>query len=336
MGTDVYTNRFSERFINLADSRLGAKALFATDDFFAPVSRMLDSSDAIFIPGKFDDNGKWMDGWESRRKRVQGYDYAIVKLGRAGVLFGVDIDTSHFRGNHPPSASLEGCYCSTGEPSDSTLWDEVLGSVDLEQDSHHLFDISSDKTYSHLRLNIYPDGGVARLRVYGVPDCDWTSIDRNAVLDLASPEYGGLPIACSNQAFGSSMFNLVMPGRGINMGDGWETARRRVPGNEWVIIQLGHAAIIQSIDVDTAHYKGNYPDQVSIQAGCILGGTRDAIVTQSMFWPSIVEPTKLKMDAEHRLEMSTQIEQPKTHVRINMHPDGGISRVRVNAVLAEV
>lgn len=325
----VTQNRFSQRYVNLAHPRLGAKVTFTTDDFFADCQRMLKEEPAIFVPGKFDDNGKWMDGWESCRKRIAGYDYCIIRLGRPGVIHGVDIDTSHFLGNHPPAASLDGCLCVKGDPSENTVWTEILSSVNLEQDSSHLHDIINDGIYSHVRLNIYPDGGIARLRIYGEPQCNWDQYDDSELLDLAALEYGGGAIACSDQAFGSSMLSLNMPGRGINMGDGWETKRRRKPGNEWVIIALGHAGILKAIELDTAHYKGNYPDRASIQAGYIKGGTRDSIVTQSMFWRELLPEQKLQMDSIHRFDNEINQLGAITHVRVNIIPDGGLSRVRL-------
>lgn len=329
MASAVEQNRFSQRYINLAHPRLGAQAIYASDDFFAPCERLLKAEPAVFIPGKFDDHGKWMDGWESRRKRVEGYDYCIVRLGMAGVIRGVDIDTSHFIGNHPPAASIDACYCVEGDPGEDTEWVEILPSVSLGSDSHHLHDIHDSGRYSHIRLNIYPDGGVARLRVYGEPQCDWEYRDAAELIDLVAIENGGRAIACSNQSFGSSMLNLIMPGRGIDMGDGWETARRRVPGNEWVILALGHPGVIKAIELDTAHYKGNYPDRASIQASYMRGGTEESLVTQSMFWKELLPVRKLAMDNLHRFEAELQASGPITHVRVNIIPDGGLSRVRL-------
>lgn len=329
MGTETEQNRFSQRYINLAHPRLGAKTLFVTDDFFAAADRMLQAEPAVFIPGKFDENGKWMDGWESRRKRVEGYDWCVMRLGRPGVIRGVDIDTSHFKGNHPPAASIDACYRLEGDPDENSRWVEILPSVSLGPDSHHLHDIASEHTWSHLRLNIYPDGGVARFRVYGEPQCDWDSRDPDELIDLVALENGGRAIACSNQGFGSSILNLNMPGRGINMGDGWETARRRVPGNEWAILALGHPGVIKAIELDTAHYKGNYPDRASVQAGYMRGGTDDSLVTQSIFWRELLPEQKLEMDAIHRFEDEVNDLGPITHVRVNIIPDGGLSRVRL-------
>ncbi|MFT5217923.1 MAG: allantoicase [Planctomycetota bacterium] len=335
MASDVEQNRFSMKYINLAHPRLGAKAIFATDDFFAPCERMLNAEAAVFIPGKFDDNGKWMDGWESRRKRVEGYDYCIVKLGRDGVIKGVDIDTSHFKGNHPPAASIDACLSADEMPGDDARWTNILESVSLEQDSHHLHDIINDAVFSHIRLNIFPDGGIARLRVYGEPQCNWEERDPTVPVDLAALENGGRSVACSNQAFGSSMMSLGLPGRGINMGDGWETARRREPGNEWVIVELGHAAVIKSVDLDTAHYKGNYPDRASIQGGYLRGGTVDSLVTQSMFWQTLLPEQKLSMDSICSFEDELIDIGVITHVRVNIIPDGGLSRVRLNGLIQQ-
>ena len=329
MATETVQDRFSLNYINLAHPRLGAKTVFVTDDFFAPCERMLNPAPAVFIPGKFDDNGKWMDGWESRRKRVEGYDYCIVRLGRPGVIRGVDIDTSHFRGNHPPAASIDACLCDDDLPGESTSWTTILDSVDLEQDKHHLHDIVDSGVYSHLRLNIYPDGGIARLRVYGVPQCDWSEQDPAAIVDLAALENGGRAIACSNQAFGSNMMSLGLPGRGVDMGDGWETARRREPGNEWVIVALGHPGTIKAVELDTAHYKGNYPDRASIQAGYQRRITRNSVTIESMFWPELMAEQKLSADSVCRFESELQDLGPVTHVRVNIIPDGGLSRVRL-------
>jgi allantoicase len=333
MATEQEPNRFSSKYTNLAHPRIGAKAVFSTDDFFAPCERMLKPEPAEFIPGKFDDNGKWMDGWESRRKRVEGYDFAIVKLGKEGVIKGVDIDTSHFKGNQPPAASIDACMSSDEMPADGVEWTTILSAVSLEQDSHHLHDIEDLGAYSHVRLNIYPDGGVARFRVYGVPQCNWETRDATQTFDLVAIKNGGRAVACSNQAFGSNMMSLCLPGRGINMGDGWETARRREPGNEWVILELGHPGTISAIELDTAHYKGNYPDRASIQASYMQGGTASSLVTQSMFWRELLPEQKLEMDSICQFENEIADLGPITHVRVNIIPDGGLSRVRLHGLI---
>lgn len=317
-----------QKYINLADARLGSEVIFVTDDWFADANRMLQPTEAVWKEGVFDDNGKWMDGWESRRKRHEGYDSAVVRLGVPGVIKGVNIDTKHFTGNFPPSASLEACFSPNGDPGDNAEWTEVLPAVNLQGDSEHLHAINDDRPWTHLRFNIFPDGGVARLRVHGLPYKNWSAMDPSEEIDLAASLNGARALACSDEHFGT-MSNILNPGRGINMGDGWETARRRTPGNDWVIVALGHPGEISRIVVDTLHFKGNYPDSCSIQAAYVKGGTDDQIETQSLFWKELLPSQKLEMHQEH--EFAEQINNigPITHLRLNIFPDGGISRLRL-------
>lgn len=318
---------FARKWTNLADARLGADALAASDDFFAPRARMLNPAPAIFYPGKYDDHGKWMDGWETRRKRHEGYDWCVVRLGRPGQIMGVDIDTSHFTGNYPPAASLEACACD-GDPDDATAWTEILPSVALGPSAHHFHAIASDQVWSHVRLNIYPDGGIARLRVYGRIVADWATADQGGLIDLAALGNGGRAIGWSDAHYNTPAV-LLTPGRGADMGDGWETRRRREPGNEWCVIALGLPGVVEEIEVDTAHYKGNYPDRCSILAANVTGGTDQSAITQSMFWRTLLPEQKLSADAIHRFKAEIASLGPITHVRLNNIPDGGISRLRI-------
>ena len=258
----------------------------------------------------------------------------MIRLGVPGSIKGVDIDTSFFTGNFPPSASLEACFVAEGDPSDDTQWTEVLAAVELQGNSHHYHAIDNAQAFTHLRFNIYPDGGVARLRVHGIPFRDWASVGDNERLDLAAALNGGRALACSDEHFGR-MSNILNPGRGINMGDGWETARRRTPGNDWVIVALGHPGEIERIVVDTLHFKGNYPDSCSIQAAFVKGGTDNQIETQSLFWRELLPNQKLQMHAEHEFSEQIKALGPITHVRINVFPDGGISRLRLFGKVAK-
>jgi allantoicase len=323
---------FARHWIDLAQPRLGAAVIDATDEFFAPKERLINPEPAVFIPGKYDDNGKWMDGWESRRKRGEGHDYCTVRLGRPGIIKGVDIDTSHFTGNYPPAASLEACR-SDGIPGAATRWSEILPATNLKGDSHHYVPVANDQIWSHIRLHIYPDGGVARLRIFGQVHCDWSKADRSAMVDLAAMENGGRAIACNDQHFGSPQ-NLIAPGRALNMGDGWETRRRREPGHDWAILALGHRGTIRRIEIDTAHFKGNYPDRCSIQAAAISGGTEDSLVSQAMFWRVLLPEQKLEMDRIQSFEREVSELGPVTHVRLNIIPDGGVSRLRLHGLIA--
>lgn len=321
------TPDFIEQWINLASPRLGAEIVSCSDDFFAECSRMLSLEPPVFIDGKFDDNGKWMDGWETRRRRSGGHDHAIVRLGLAGQIKGIDIDTTHFTGNYPPAASLEACY-SDGAPGDKAIWTTLIASTSLEGDSHHYFRIDSEQAFNYLRLNIYPDGGIARLRVHGRVACDAAALDRSQPHNLAAVELGARAIAWNDAHFGAAA-NLLNPGRGINMGDGWETRRRREPGNDWCIVELGQVGEIEAALIDTAHFKGNYPDSCSLQAALVEGGTAASIVTQSQFWEELMPPQKLAMDREHNFEKEISGLGPVSHVRVNIFPDGGLSRVRL-------
>lgn len=321
-----HDNPFSD-YIDLAQPRLGSEVVFATDDFFADKARLIDPADPVFIDGKFDDNGKWMDGWESRRKRSTGYDYSVIRFGVPGFIVGVDIDTSHFTGNFPPGASLEACVSNQVIP-DQSDWVVIHASVKLEGNCHHYLDIQNQQIYTHLRLNIYPDGGIARLRVYGNIKPDLSVSDPSELIDLLAMENGGRAIACNDEHFGS-MHNLNAPGRGINMGDGWETARRRVPGNDWAILALGCPGVVEKIEIDTAHFKGNYPDRVSIQAAYVHGGVTDSIITESLFWKNLLPEQALEMDKQHYFIDLNPGVTAITHIRLNIFPDGGISRVRL-------
>ena len=323
---------FTRRYPNLADPRLGAEATFATDEFFAPKDRMLNPEPAVFIPGKYDDHGKWMDGWETRRRRNGGYDYCIVKLARPGVVKGVDIDTSHFTGNFPPAASIEAAYLPDGEPTDATQWTEIVPSTTLQGNSHAYVAVTNTGAYTHLRVNIFPDGGIARLRVYGQPQVDWKGADRTKLFDLAAMENGAYVVEANNEHFGPAS-RMLMPGRGVNMGDGWETRRRREPGNDWCVIALANPGRIRKIEVDTAHFKGNFADRVSIQAARVVGGTDSSLKTQAMFWQTLLPEQKLQMDLQHYYEAEIADLGIVTHVRFNMFPDGGVSRLRLWGVL---
>lgn len=317
---------FTRDSLNLADSSLGAVVTEVTDEFFAPRERMLNPEPAVFYPDRFDDHGKWMDGWETRRRRDTGHDWCVVKLAMPGMLSGVDFDTSFFTGNFPPAASLEACWSPQSEPDSASTWQELVPPQSLSGNDHCFVTLLNSGPWTHLRLHLWPDGGLARLRVYGQPFCDWSSRDMNRSWDLLALENGGQQVAWSDAHYGLPR-NLLKPGRGINMGDGWETRRRREPGNDWCILQLGHKGLVESIEVDTAHFKGNFPARCSIQAACVDRATPESLVTQSMFWHTLMDEQPLTADAIHRFERFHDL-GPVTHIRFNSIPDGGVSRLR--------
>ena len=314
-----------QRYTNLADPRIGAKVLECSDDFFAEASRMLQFDAPVFVEDKFDDHGKWMDGWETRRKRHSGYDWAIIELGVAGKIRAFDIDTTFFTGNYPASAAIEACYAPNGNLHDA-LWHPILANSILGPSQHHLFNVKSEDIFTHVRLNIFTDGGIARFRVYG--EVSIQIQDQTQTLDLLALENGGRVIAYSDAHFGHPR-NLINPGRGINMGDGWETKRRRTPGFDWCVLALGKNGLIEKIEIDTAHFKGNYPAQVSIQATYVENATDPQLIPQSMFWSYLLHPQDMQMDHIHLYIDEILKHEKISHIRVNMIPDGGISRIRL-------
>jgi len=335
MSEDLPLPAFAESAINLASPRLGTKAIFATDEFFAPKERMLDDAPAVFIDDKYDDNGKWMDGWESRRRRNSGHDYCVVELGVKAVIWGVDIDTSHFTGNFPPAAFIEACL-SDGVPGDDAVWMEIIPATPLSADAHHYVKCTGLETYNYLRLHILPDGGVARLRVYGEPQASWVEGSADTIHELSAVKNGGRIVGFNNAHYGEP-WRILTEGRGINMGDGWETRRRREPGNDWIIIKLGAPGFVDKIEVDTAYFKGNYPDKCSLQAAFVTSGTDQSVITQSMFWDEMMAPSKLEADTQAYFEGNAILmKTPVTHLRLNIHTDGGVSRFRVFGRLTDI
>jgi allantoicase len=320
-------NPFRE-WVQLEQPRLGTRVTFATDEFFAAKERLIQTGEPAFIADKYDDHGKWMDGWESRRRRTPGSDYCIIRLGVPGVVRGVDIDTSHFTGNFPPQASIDACVSEDDKPD--VDWTEIVPMTALAGDSHHFVAVASEEVWSHLRLNIYPDGGVARLRVYGEVKPAMEAGDD--VVDLAALRNGGRALAASDEHYGS-IHNLNLPGRGVNMGDGWETARRRGPGNDWVILSLGRSGVIDRVEIDTAHFKGNYPDRVSVEAA--MFDSHDAAVAANAHWQTLLPEMKLQMDQQHYFDAELEQIGAVSHVRVSIYPDGGLSRVRMYGQVTE-
>ena len=310
------------KWVQLERPRLGSRVTYTTDEFFGAKERVIAYADPVFIDDKYDDHGKWMDGWESRRKREPGHDYCVIRLGVPGVIHGFDIDTTHFTGNYAPRASIEACVSEVDVPEDG--WVELIPETDLAGNSHHYLDARDDTIFTHVRLHIYPDGGVARLRVFGEVRADFTDID--GYVDLVAVEHGGRPIACSDEHYGS-VHNLTAPGRGVNMGDGWETARRRGPGNDWVILALGQSSEIERAEIDTAYFKGNYPDRVSLEAA--LFDSDDDASNDSTKWQTLLPEAKLKMDQQHYFDDALEKIGPVSHVRMSIYPDGGVSRIRL-------
>ena len=319
---------------DLASQRLGGKVLVANDDFFAPKENLLKESKPVFVPGKYTARGKWMDGWETRRRRTPGHDWCIVRMGLPGIIRGVVVDTSFFTGNFPERFSLEGCDLGKMPPKNekkhlSSLnvnWVQIAPETTLKGDSQNLFPVKNETRFTHLRLKIYPDGGVARLRVHGEASPDVKRISRREI-DLVSVENGGSVVVSSDQFYGAPR-NLLMPYPAKNMGDGWETKRRRGPGHDWVILKLGVPGTIHSVEVNTAHFKGNFPESCSLETFYAKDATATDLRGESPAWNEVLPRTKLKPNSRHVFRELQNI-QTATHVRFHIHPDGGVSRLRL-------
>ncbi|XP_055643062.1 allantoicase-like [Toxorhynchites rutilus septentrionalis] len=353
----------------LASESSGGRILFSTDDFFAPAEGMLRDEEPIFIPDKYTDFGKWMDGWETRRKRIAGHDWCIVRLAAPTVIKGIVVDTAHFTGNFAPRMSIQGARidprrerqiavrregsigtgCDGSEMEEKIKnfqWEEIVQNTPLkpgyDKTRKHYFGVdTNENVFTHLRVNIYPDGGIARLRVYGVVQPDRDSMaDSAELVDLIAMLNGGQCLEFSNAHYGHPR-NLIKPQRGANMGDGWETARRndrpailttdergilKVPGCEWAVFKLGMKGTVRRIVLDTNHFKGNFPDSVRIEAALL----REDQDLEGAKWTVMLDNRKLSAHKEHIYEEDDLLANaPCTHIRITIAPDGGISRLRL-------
>jgi allantoicase len=303
--------------VDLASDRLGGAAVDATDEFFAVKDNLVKASAPEWRDGVYTDRGKWMDGWETRRRRdvtPDSHDWCIVRLGARGIVHGVDVETTYFKGNFPESCAID--------LGDGSTWTEAIPRTPLVGHEHNLIAITGARPATHLRLRIYPDGGVARLRAYGEVVADWVRLRRRGEVDLGAAEHGGLVVACSDMSFGSR-HNLIMPGDATHMGDGWETKRRRGPGHDWTVIRLGARGTIRRVEVDTRHFKGNAP------GACSLEGASDGVAGT---WREILARTPLLPHARQSFEDEVHDIGDVTHVRFNIFPDGGVGRLRLFGV----
>jgi allantoicase len=305
---------------DLASRLLGGGAVECNDEFYAAADNLVEPAPAVFSPKTFGAKGQVYDGWETRRRREPGYDWVIIRLGAAGVIRGVVIDTAHFTGNYPPHASVDAAeidgYPSREELADAK-WVQLLPHSALTGDSRHLFEVSSQSRFTHVRLSIYPDGGVARFRVHGEAMPDPGLLELRGLLDLAATENGGLVVGCSNVFYGTPS-NLLLPGMARTMGEGWETARRRDEGNDWVMVRLGVPGTIRAVELDTSHFKGNAPAEAKLTGYDERGLPFD-----------ILPRTQLRPDTRHRFPVPAGPARVARQARLDIYPDGGMARLRL-------
>lgn len=316
---------------DLASRALGGGVVACNDEFFAPAENLITPEPPVFNPQTFGAKGQVYDGWETRRRREPGHDWAIVRLGAPGIIRGLVIDTAWFKGNYPPHASVDACEVD-GYPSPAELvapdteWVPILRRCALAGDTAQSFPVEAERRFTHVRLNIYPDGGVARLRVHGEVVPDPRLLGSGLPIDLAAVENGGRVVGCSNMFYGNPN-NLLMPGLARTMGEGWETARRRDDGNDWVLVRLGVPGVVRVVELDTSHFKGNAPAEAMLTA---VDATA-ADVDDRSAWFGLLRRTRLQPDTRHRFLVPPSTDRA-THVRLDVFPDGGMARLRLYGI----
>jgi allantoicase len=309
---------------DLAGERVGGCVLAASDEFFAEKENLIKAADPVFIADRYTDRGKWMDGWETRRRRLPGHDWVLVRLGIPGVIRGVVVDTRFFTGNYPEQMSLESCTAGADASIEQlTDWIEIIPQSSLRGDTLRNFEVNHGQRFTHVRLNIFPDGGVARLRVHGEASPDWRRF--GGEINLAAYECGATVIDSTDQHYGHPE-NLIMPGAGRSMADGWETRRRRGPGHDWATLRLAVEGIVDRVEVDTRHFKGNYPDACSLEV---------SLTGEEGSWTEVLGPCKLQPHTQQAFEQELAAAPAARFARFHIYPDGGVSRLRLFGHMTE-
>jgi allantoicase len=295
----------------------------ANDEFFAEKENLIKPDPPAFAAADFGNKGKLYDGWETRRRREPGHDWAIVRLGCQGIVRGVIVDTAFFRGNYPSEISVEAAN-TDGYPSPAELpdlrWHELVARSPADGHTANRYTVDDRRRWTHIRLSIYPDGGVARLRVHGevVPDPAFLT----GTIDLAALENGSRVVDCSN-AFYSSPEHLIMPGRARVMSDGWENARRRDDAGDYVVVRLAAQGVIAHAEVDTSYFVGNAPGWIALSAAA----------DSAEAWRELLPRTRVQPDTRHRFRIDDT--SPATAVRLDVMPDGGLARLRIHGELTQ-
>ncbi|XP_019501831.1 PREDICTED: probable allantoicase [Hipposideros armiger] len=365
------------KLIDMASESVGGKILFATDDFFAPAENLIKSDSPRFKEHEYTEFGRWMDGWETRRKRVPGHDWCVIKLGIQGVIRGFDVDISHFTGGYAPRISIQAAHVEEGKdpqmpqrgertgaaatPEElaavaelkSNDWDYLVPMTEVDPgklaSGHNYFFVNSQQRWTHVRLNIFPDGGIARLRVYGIGQKDWTATDPKEPLDLVAIAFGGACVGFSNAHFGHPN-KMIGVGPPKSVADGWETARRLdrppilendkngillVSCWEWAVFRLAHPGVVTQIEIDTKYFKGNSPDSCKLD-GCVLTMHEEEVMIREKWalpghrWKQLLPATKLSPNESHTFQSLTlHLQDVITHARLSIKPDGGVGRLRL-------
>lgn len=298
---------------DLASRALGGATVACNDESFCAAANLIKPERPTFTPQHFDERGQIYDGWETRRRREQGSDWVIVRLGAPGVIHGVVIDTAYFKGNYPEHASVQAA-CVQGSP-ETARWQEILPNSPLKGDAANAFEVTDEHRYTHVRLTIHPDGGVARFRVHGEPVLE-PELAAALPLDLAAVANGARAIDCSDEFF-SAPNNLLLPGVARVTGEGWETRRRRDDGNDWVLVRLATLGRVRVAEVDTMPFKFNSPGWLRLTGHTAAGEEVE-----------LLPRTELRPDEVHRFLLPEDLPEV-AQVRMDVYPDGGLGRLRL-------
>ncbi|OSS49113.1 hypothetical protein B5807_05681 [Epicoccum nigrum] len=328
---DQIDDTFKSKYTDLISAPLGSKIVSFSDEWFASAANLTTKTAPISRPGVFVHSGAWYDGWETRRHNTAPFDWVVIRLGVAsGKVAGVEIDTAFFNGNHAPEIAVQGAFAASDDEvalEAYTGWETILSRQECGPSARHgwLLDTATPKAYTHARLLMYPDGGIARFRLYGhaVPVFPASA---SAVFELSATVMGGVATACSDQHFGTKD-NLLLPGRGHDMGDGWETKRTRGEHIDWTIVRLGAPGEIDHVVIDTAHFRGNFPQKVQVFAGEF---DQDPAHAQDG-WTEVLAPQRSAPDVETAYQSELKEVEGKryTHAKLVIIPDGGVKRFRV-------
>ncbi|KAF2436068.1 Allantoicase [Tothia fuscella] len=324
---------FSTGVIDLISKPLGSRILSFSDEWFAAAENLTTVTAPVRKPGVFTHAGAWYDGWETRRHNTAPADWVIIRLGVAsGKIRGVEIDTTFFNGNHAPEIGVLGTFATSDDEvvkEGYEGWDTIIEREECGPSMRQgwLLDKLTEKAYTHVKLLMFPDGGIARFRLYGVAVPVFPE-DINEAFDLAATVNGGVAISCSDQHFGTR-HNLLLPGRGVDMGDGWETKRTRGEHVDWTIVKLGAKGTVDKIVIDTAHFRGNFPQKVQVFA---VDSQKDDIGADDEAWVEVLAPQKTGPDVEHVYEgdlLNAVKDKAFTHAKLVIIPDGGVKRFKV-------